>query len=218
MRAGLFGRRAVATFTGLALVGGLSWLAYWLGQSFFSYLSAVPKELGAALVAGAATVLVATLTVTVGRYFERKKELDALYRDKKMEIYDEFLKTFFNLMFSSAEASPTPVPEDLVTFLREFYRKLILWSGPETVAAFLVWKEHLAKAVPDAQTIFLTEKFLLALRSDLRHSNRGLPTGFFASMMLKESALFLMAAKENPNITFAEVVEMEKWLNEKKDG
>ena len=80
----------------LALAGGAGWLIY----AFFRYLSAVPKELAAALVAAGATVLVATFTVMLGRYFERKKELDALYRDKKIEIYDEFLKEFFNLYFS----------------------------------------------------------------------------------------------------------------------
>ena len=118
--------RIVTSTVALALVGGLIWSVYLLLASFFSYVSAVPKEFGAALVAGAATVLVATLTVTLGRYFERKKELDALYRDKKMEIYDEFLRKFFDMMFSTAENSPTQEPADLVAFLREFARKLIL--------------------------------------------------------------------------------------------
>lgn len=192
----------------IALLGGV----YWFSEKFFRYLSLVPKEIGAALVAGATTVLVATLTVMVGRYFERKKELDALYRDKKTEIYDEFLKKFFDVLFSGAQEQPTSEPEDLVPFLREFMRKLVLWSGPKPIVAFLQWKEHMAKGAPDAQSIFLIEKFILALRADLRHSNAGVQKGFFASFFMSESAHFLELAKQNPNITRAQVAESEKKL------
>ena len=68
------------------------------------------EELAAALVAGVVTILVATATVMIGRYYERKKELDALYRDKKTEIYDEFLKELFDLFFSAGE-KPVDHPE-----------------------------------------------------------------------------------------------------------
>jgi hypothetical protein len=144
------------------------------GKRLAGYVATVPKEMGVALVAAAATIFVSTLTVVVGRYFERKKELDVLYRDKKVEIYDQFLKQ----LFASLHGAPTPESqeEEMVPFLREFMRKLLLWSGPEPISCFTKWKEHLARGVPDARTIFLTEEFLLAVRRDLRHSNRGIPT------------------------------------------
>jgi hypothetical protein len=205
-------KKLLTTTLAFALTAGFVWVAIWSLRSFATYISAIPKELGAALVAGTAAVMVATVTVMIGRYFERKKELDALYRDKKMEIYDEFLKKFFDLFHSQSKDSPTTEPEDLVSFLREFMRKLILWSGPEPIAAFLAWKEHMSKGEPDAQTIFLTEKFLLTLRADLRHSNKGIPEGFFASIILKEAALFLSLAKKNPNVTLNEIIEAEKVL------
>jgi len=211
-------KKLFSVIMALAVLATTAWFIYWVVKSFTTYISGVPKELGAALVAGIATVMVATTTVMIGRYFERKKELDALYRDKKMEIYDEFLKKFFDLFFSSAEDSPTPEPDDLVAFLREFMRKLMLWSGPEPIVAFLAWKEHLAKGAPDAQTLFLTEQFLLTLRADLRHSNKRIPKGFFASLILKEGALFLDMAKKNPNITLSQLAEVEKMLKGDLNG
>lgn len=195
---------------GVALVLGMLVGAGWLVYVFFQYISAVPKELGAALVAAATTVLVATATVMIGRYYERRKELDALYRDKKTEIYDEFLKEFFGLFFNAGEAGSESTEKDLVPFLREFTRKLILWSGPEVIEAFVAWKDHLGKGVPDAQSIFLTETFLRAIRDDLRHSNRGLRRGFFAKLCLKESDLFLEQAAKDPNLTLAALAEVEK--------
>ena len=190
----------------IAVVGGAGWLIY----QFFQYISAVPKELGAALVAAATTIIVATATVMIGRYYERRKEPDALYRDKKTEIYDEFLNEFFGLFFDAGEVRAESTEKDLVSFLREFTRKLILWSGPEVIEAFVAWKDHLGKGTPDAQSIFLTEAFLRAIRNDLRHSNSGLRRGFFAKLFLKEGNLFLALAAKNPNVTLAALAEIEK--------
>jgi hypothetical protein len=186
---------------------------------FFAYVGAVPKEIGASLIAGTATVLVATLTIVTGRYFERKKELDALYREKKTEIYDEFLKKLLDLFYSNAEVAPPAKPEDLVQFLRAFTQKLILWSGPRVIESFVKWKDHLAKGVPDADSFFLMEKFLLSIRKDLRHSNLGIRKGFFARLFLREGALFLALAAKNPKITLAEVAEIENRVksNQAKD-
>lgn len=202
------------TLIGLALLAGLAGFVGWIIYAFFQYISSVPKELGAALVAASTTVIVATFTVMLGRYFERKKELDALYRDKKTEIYDEFLREFFTLFFNEGETKDAA--KDLVPFLREFTRKLILWSGPEVIEAFDAWKDHLAKGTPDAQSIFLTEAFLLAIRNDLRHNNKGLRKGFFARLFLQEGALFLKMAEKNPNITLAELVEIENAIKAKR--
>jgi hypothetical protein len=153
----------------------------------------------------------------IGRYYERRKELDALYRDKKTEIYDEFLKEFFGLFFNAGETGET-TEKNLVSFLQEFTRKLVLWSGPEVIEAFVAWKDHLSKGVPDAQTIFFTEAFLRAIRHDLRHSNHGLRRGFFAKLFLKEGELFLALAAKNPNVTLAALAEAESALRSKDTG
>jgi len=197
---------------GIAILAGLAALIGWVVYAFFQYLSSVPKELGAALVAAAATTLVATVTVMIGRYYERRKELDALYREKKTEIYDEFLKEFFTLFWRAGETDAAETEKDLVPFLREFTRKLVLWSGPEVIESFVAWKDHLAKGTPDAKSIFLTEGFLLAIRTDLRHSNRGLRKGFFARLFLREGGLFLTMAAKNPDVTLTALAEVEKAL------
>jgi len=203
----------VSIFGFVALVSIVGFVV-WGVRGISAYLREIPKEIAAPLITAAATILVATLTVMVGRYFERKKELDALYRDKKTEIYDEFLSRFFKLFFGeNASADPEQVAVDLVPFLREFTRKLVLWSGPEVIEAFGKWKEHLAKGTPDAQSLFLTEEFLLAIRKDLRHPGRGLQRGFFAKLFLKNGNLFLAMAARNPNVTLQELAHMEQLVD-----
>jgi hypothetical protein len=210
-------RRIVPTFavaTALAILGVAVWTLWIIATSFAAYVREVPKEIGVALIAAAATVFVSTLTVVLGRYFERKRELDALYRDKKVEIYDEFLRKFFAIFHDRPETQPSQ--DDMVAFLREFMRKLLLWSGPEVITSFVKWRDNLTRGTLTAQTIFQTEEFLLSLRTDLRHSNRGIAKGFFAKLFLKEGNLFLAAARANPNVTLDEVAKMEKALQESR--
>lgn len=200
----------------LLVLGGLVVLASYAVVAFFSYVSAVPKELGAALVAGATTILVATITIMIGRYFERKKELDALYREKKTEVYDEFLKVFFQIWFSGGKATKGEQEQDLVKLFREFSVKLVLWSGPEVLEAFARWKEKMAEGHANAEGVFETENFLNAIRADLRHSNSGIRRGWFARLFLQESGIFLTMAAKNPRVSLAELAAAEKLARELK--
>lgn len=201
-------KQASAIFIAIVLLVGPGALIFFAFSTFFNYISSVPQELGAALVAAATTTIVATITVMVGRYFERKKELDALHRDKKTEIYEEFLKVFLEAFGTSdgldgktkSEADP-----DLEKLFREFSRKLVLWGGPQVLEAFAQWKEFMAEGNINAESIFKTERFLDAIRADLGHSNFGVRAGWFARLFMQESKLFLAMAKENPKISLTEV-------------
>lgn len=197
----------------LAILGSVVGALIYAVLEFFSYIGSVPKELGAALVAGASTILVATITVMVGRYYERKKELDTLYRDKKTEVYDEFLKVFFQVWFSGGKAAEN---EELVNLFRDFSVKLVLWSGPEALEAFARWKEKMAEGNLNAEALFETEAFLNAVRSDLRHSNHGIRRGWFARLFLQESGVFLALAAKNPKVSLAELSAAEKLARELK--
>lgn len=211
-------KELILSVIGLLLVAGIIFFVLWLVSSAFEYLGSIPKEIAAPLITGSATIIVATITVMIGRYFERKKEADALYRDKKTEIYDDFLRKFFELFFSGGKTvDDDKISTDLVPFLREFTRKLVLWSGPEVIEAFVQWKDHLAKGQPDAQSLILTEKFLVAIRNDLRHPTKGLKPGFFAKLFLKNGNLFLEMSKSNPNVTLQQLAEAEIILDRMRD-
>ena len=158
-----------------------------------------------ALATAAATIIAAALTVTVGRYFERRKEIEAAYRDKKTAIYDEFLVGLFRMLLGGEEGSVSVNQEAdpaVVEFLREHHRKLILWSGPKGLKAYSDWYKQMQLTSVSAQTVLKMEKFFLALRADLGHSNRGLKDGDILRLILKDTDLLLLASKTNPNITW----------------
>ncbi|WP_336949599.1 hypothetical protein [Acinetobacter junii] len=192
---------------GFILLAGMIFGVYLIISSIFSWFKDINPQLAIALITGSSTIIVATLTVVLGKYFERLKEIDSHHRTKKVEIYDEFLISVFKVFFDND-------PEfDLVKFLQEWQRKIIMWASPNVIKAFVDWKIHLAKSPPNAQTLFLMENLFKAMRKDIGLSNKNLDKGAFSHFILKESELFLSLAKINPDITFEEISKIEKDIN-----
>ena len=179
-------------------------LIYWLVSKTWHELRAIDEKLAIAMVTAATTIIASTLTVVIGRYYERKKDIEAHFRDKKLEIYDDFLKEFFKIM---------ECPEDqdkMVSFLREWQRKMILWGGQEVLKKYVEWMDKLKSGEADAQAMWLTEDFFRAIRKDLGHSSLHLPKGTFIYLILRDADFFIKMSKENPNITLAELADIKK--------
>lgn len=188
----------------LALIGGMGWLLFLGIQTVWRALVSVNPQLAVAVVAAATTLIASTATVMLGRYFERKKEIEAHFRAEKIKIYDEFLAELFKVFQSGGEAT-----DGMVDFLREWQRKLVLWGGSNVLSTYFKWMNRL-KSTPDAQTIFLMDEFFRALRADIGQNSKGLEKGAFANLILRHGDFFILQAKTNPNITLAELSTLEK--------
>ena len=190
---------------GFALIGGSGYGGYKLIVTIWAQLLSLDKQLSVALLTAFTTVIVATLTVMLGRYLERKKEIESHFRASKIQMYDEFLAAYFKLF-----AGENDTDIDLVSFLREWQRKMIVWGGALVLVAYIAWAQHLKKGEPDAQTFFLMDEFFRAMRKDIGLSNSGLEKGVFSHFILRHSEFFLRMAKQNPSITLRELSEKEK--------
>ena len=191
----------------LTLLAALVWVISWLAGHIWGQFKLLDPQISIGILTAATTVIVATLTVVLGKYYERMKDIEAHYRVKKTEIYDEFLCEFFKLFHSNGSED-----YDLVPFLRGWQRKMILWGGQEVLSKYIVWMTHLKKGVPNARTMFLIEDFFLEIRKDLGHKNNKLTKGTFVHLILQNPELFLAMENNNPNITLAELAEAESAL------
>lgn len=197
-------RLIASTVLAVAVVIGVAAAFYFGARTIWRELVAIKPELAIAVVAAVATLLGSTFTVMLGRHFERKKDIEAHFRAEKIKIYDEFLAELFKLFHSGGEGT-----SDMVAFLREWQRKLVLWGGSNVLSAYFRWMNRL-KSAPDAQTMFLMDEFFRALRADVGQNSSGLAKGAFANLVLRRGDFFLEQAKRNPNITLAELSVMEK--------
>ncbi|MCP3128699.1 hypothetical protein [Shewanella sp. KJ2020] len=208
-------RKALSLLFGLALLIGIVWGTYWLLSQIWGQFKSLDSTVALAAITAFTTVSVSTLTVVLGKYYERKKDIEAHYRQTKTEIYDEFLKEFFKIFYSEHDEDDAEA-KSLVDFLREWQRKMVLWGGQEVLLKYIKWMTHLKKGNPDADSIFLMEDFFREIRKDLGHKNSKLEKGTFAHLILQNSELFLSMAKANPKVTLADLAVAEKAL--KGDG
>lgn len=168
--------------------------------------------LSAAILTAASTVIVSTLAIVLGRYFERKKDIEAAYREKKTEIYDTFLQELFKIFYGIEKSGAKP--EEIVGFLRDWQRKIILWGGQGVIRAYLKWMQKLKRdgSEPDAQSVLLADEFFRAMRKDLGHSNLLLAKGTFIHFLLREADLFFVVSKNNPSVKLSTLAELEKQI------
>lgn len=203
--------RAIFLFivaVGIIAVGAWGFIS--LFRIVWAALIDVNPQLAVGVVAAAATLLASTATVMLGRYYERKKEIEAHFRAEKIKIYDEFLSKLFKLFEDDKEKEGSP---DMVKFLREWQRKLVLWGGSNVLATYFKWMSRLKRGAYDADTIFLMDDFFRALRADIGQSSSGLSRGSFAHLILRNADLFLAQAARNPRITLEELGRIEKELD-----
>jgi|GEM_PF-1122204 len=194
----------------IAVLSGIAWLLYKAIAAAYHAFAALEKNVAVAIVVGSATVLGSTFAVVLTRYYQSKREREVAHRDRKIALYDEFMAKLFAVFLDDTEEETKS--EDLVPFLREIQRKLILWSGPGAIKAYAEWHSVLTTAPPRALQMIKMIDFFIALREDLGHSNKGIQHSHMVRFLLQNSDLFMQEYRKNPNVTFAEIAELEEKL------
>ena len=79
-------KETLVLILGLALIGGLVYGGYKLIVTVWAQFISLDKQLSVGLLTAFTTVFVATLTVMLGRYLERKKEVESHFRTSKIQM------------------------------------------------------------------------------------------------------------------------------------
>jgi hypothetical protein len=212
----LIGNSTKPLLLGVAILIGCLWFSWWAIQSVWTAISSTQNPASVAIVAGFFSIIGATFTVTLGRHFDRRKEIEAAFREKKIAIYDEFLTELFKIFQQPQDASDDPDETDLVSFLQEWQKTLVLWGGKGVLKAYFAWMSHLKAGIANAKSIFLMDEFFRAMRKDIGQSSAGLQKGAFSHLILRRADLFLSEAAKKPNVTLEEIGKLEDNLEDSK--
>ena len=196
----------------ISLISGILVFAG-LGYALIFLNSHASPEVAAASITAASAIVVSAATVAFGRYWEKRKELEALHREKKIPIYGKFLDDLLSIFYEQKSKKV-----DQVRFLQEWQKQILVWGGSSVVNAYIKWKTELTTHEPNARTIESTEKLVRAIREELGHNDEKLTKGIFAHVILREADLYLTLSKKNQNLTLAELAENEKIILEAKNS
>ena len=159
----------------------IAFTGYWLFQ-LIEWLSNAVKDVnpsvGAALIAGTATVI---SSVYIASYNSRKaKERVAFeaHREKKAAVYSEFMDMVIQLMKNTKEGKEGDdvLPDNLEEFFYNFTAKITVYGGPGVVKAFAEWRTASSHDDSGNKAMLLIDKLFREMRTDLGESNKGIAT------------------------------------------
>jgi hypothetical protein len=158
--------------------------------ALWSIFSGLQKEVSAALVTGAAAVVVSLGSLLGSRYFDARRDQLQRLRDKKAGLYEEFMSSVLGTYFLGVEDQATKDAR-----LKEYFSRmapgLITWADDGVIVEWARFREVLSNQVVEEGKVALPpllafERLLLAIRKDLGHANRGIQTGDILAVWIND--------------------------------
>ncbi len=202
--------KALGVVLAIGLLGSGTWFAYRVVASLLDLIAGLQPAEKVALLTAVVTIIGSTLAIMIGRSLEKRRELEALHRDRKIPIYDEFLTGILK-GFQDPDAESFK-DEKFVEFLKTWHRRLILWGGNEVVRKYAAWMLLLRNQStdPTVESFLAFEALLRAIRKELGHSDKNVKNGVFVGFLLRQPELFYEAIRTNPKMKLSELAAIEK--------
>jgi len=178
---------------GLILIALIGWGIIAFLRLYWQSVTSLEPNLASAIIAASATMIVAVLTVVIAKYYERKQEIENQQREKKIEVYEQFMEKWFDklLVMSKNKDKNKNVldDEEFVQFLSEFTRKLILWGSNGVVKKYSFFRQGSLTPAQDSSPyaiLYNFEQVLFEIRKDIGHSNQTLKSGDLLTLFIND--------------------------------
>ena len=137
---------------------------YWFVAALIDKLASVQGDLSKTLVASSATIIIAVITLVVGKVWEQKLKTREDIRAKKIPVYEKQIETFFSVFMSEKISGKKISERELMKAFTAFSEKLIVWGSSEVIQA---WVNFRTIKHEGAQGLKMMEELFLAIRKDL---------------------------------------------------
>ncbi|WP_016955465.1 hypothetical protein [Catenovulum agarivorans] len=85
-------RKVLSFLFGLAMLIGIAWGGYWIISQIWAQFKSLDSKIALAAITAFTTVTVSTLTVVLGKYYERKKDIEAHLILQNAELFLQMAK------------------------------------------------------------------------------------------------------------------------------
>lgn len=180
------------------------WVAFLVVSSTWVYLNALPTEIITNLTTVTGAVVVATITVVAGRFFEKQKDIETKLREKKLLAYEPFMKFWLTRLLPDKSSKDVRTQgkaqqpdkasdennNDILAALRTFTADAVLWGSVDVVERFLEFRRltFLEDTAKDKsfRVLYAFDDVLFAIRRDLGNSTSGLKPGDLIKMIITD--------------------------------
>ena len=185
-----------STALGFTFLCGLVYAFYQIVALLLRALVSINPTVSAALITGLVTITASVSAVAIGRYLEKRKEVEQAFRERRLKTYESFIERFMTLT-----ADQNKSEDDLIPFLRQMNKEMILWAGPELLKAYISFLSQASDDPTSGKAFLRLEAFYKAMREDLGHSNKGLIQGQILTLVVKRDEVeeLLNNLKTNPD-------------------
>lgn len=183
----------VLTILAFIFLGVLIYYGYKLIVKVINMLFSLPPEVSTTIIAGVFTVLVSVLSLTIGKYLERKRVIENEIRQQKIPIYEDFIKFSFDIFMSQKKDQPKKTEKEMTKYFNDFTYQLIIWGSDDVITT---WSDFKQDSIKDAKlkkedrnsikTMYGFEKVLLAIRKDTGHNNKGFTQGSLLRLFIND--------------------------------
>ncbi len=176
---------------GLFVIVALVIATYLLIAKVWDVFSAVDPKLGAGLVIASATIIVSLISVLVSKHLDRKAEILAHLREKKIPTYEKIIKFIFSLTFAEKIGKKQPSEKEMIKFMAEITQELVIWGSDEMLNAFFKFRMMSLENTDNNSgnpyvVLFMVEDLLLAIRKDLGHKNENVSRGKILGLFIND--------------------------------
>jgi hypothetical protein len=176
---------------GVVLLGILLFSGYLFLAKLWAVFSSVDPKLAIGIVAASTTIIVSLVSVLVSKYLERKAQILAHLREKKIPTHEKIINFIFSITFAEKLGKKQPTEKEMIKFMTEITQELVVWGSDEMIDAFYKFR---MKSIDSTKTekeisnevLFTVENLLLAIRKDLGHKNKNMPKGKLLGLFVND--------------------------------
>ena len=170
----------------LLVIALLFILLYLFIAALIDKLNSVNSDVSKAIIAGAATIIVAVVSLVLGKVWEQKIKIKQEVREKKIPVYEQQIETYFSTMFAEKCGDPKPTDQEIMKAIKTFTEKLIIWGGPNVIKAWSEFRLHDYQNSKPKAVFGRIETLMRAIRDDVGNSNKGLAYGDFIKLFVND--------------------------------
>jgi membrane protein implicated in regulation of membrane protease activity len=138
-----FNKDGWIAFTGFVCIAGIFYLLWLVGSFFVSNLFAIDPRISVPVIGTMITAIVGLSATIITQRQIKLREIEEAHREKKVEIYQKFIKTVTSLIAgqNARVTIEAPTNQELIDYLFTYKAEILLWGSPKVIKSQLEFEK-----------------------------------------------------------------------------